>query len=537
MPDDADLTLEALVKMVADFLAELDLRDVTLVCNDWGGAQLVVSPGGSDRVANLVLVSCEAFDNYPPGLPGRLLCLIASLPGGTFLTAQLLRPRFLRHLPITFGGLSKKRVPDDQFLSWIESLRHDRTVRRDLHKYLRSVPKRTQLLDWAEEQRAFTGQVLVVWAREDKLMPPEHAERLAEWFENTELVWVDDSRTLIPIDQPEVLTAHLQRFFEQCGQGLAVSPGTLADSLKRFVPLFEPLADGVLAHQNEAALRHADETSWRVQELRGEDRSSRAWLWISVSSDAVCFHIDPSRSAEAAHKLFAEALLYTVIVCDRYSAYKRLARLLGGLVTLAFCWAHQRRDFIECAAGQVGLTQWCRGWIERIASIYRLNDARLEHYDPGIEPQTPAFDAAQGALNEALDALFADAERELAGLPDQAREGKALRSLLNHREGLSVFIDRPQVPLDNNLAERLLRGPAIGRRLSFGSDSETGARFTALMYSVVGTLSLNDIDVLRWLQAWLETCAKNGGTPPDDLSPWLPWSMSEERRRSFTAPA
>ena len=319
--------------------------------------------------------------------------------------------------------------------------------------------------------------------------------------------------------------------------GLAISPGTLADSVKRFVPLFEPVAKAILAHQNKAALRHADETGWRVQELRGEDRSSRAWLWTSVSSDAVCFHIDPSRSAEAAHKLFAEALLYTVIVCDRYSAYKRLARLLGGLVTLAFCWVHQRRDFIECAAGQVSLTQWCRGWVERIASIYRLNDARLEHYDPGIEPQTPAFDTAQGALNEALDALFADAERELAGLPDQAREGKALRSLLNHREGLSVFIDRPQVPLDNNLAERLLRGPAIGRRLSFGSDSETGARFTALMYSVVGTLSLNDIDVLRWLQAWLETCAKNGGTPPDDLSPWLPWSMSEERRRSFTAPA
>ena len=108
MPDDADLRLESLVKMVANFLTELDLHDVTLVCNDWGGAHLVVSPGGSDRVANLVLVSCEAFDNYPPGLPGRLLCLIASLPGGTFLTAQLLRPRFLRHLPIAFGGLSEE---------------------------------------------------------------------------------------------------------------------------------------------------------------------------------------------------------------------------------------------------------------------------------------------------------------------------------------------------------------------------------------------------------------------------------------------
>ena len=68
-------------------------------------------------------------------------------------------------------------------------------------------------------------------------------------------------------------------------------------------------------------------------------------------------------------------------------------------------------------------------------------------------------------------------------------------SLVNHRKGLSVFVDRPQVPLDNNLAERLLRGPAIGRRLSFGSDSETGARFTALMYSVIGTLTLHGIDV------------------------------------------
>lgn len=215
MPDDADLRLESLVKMVAEFIAELDLRDVSLVCNDWGGAQLVVSPGGSTRVANLVLVSCEAFDNYPPGLPGRLLRLNASLPGGTFLTAQLLRPRFLRHLPVTFGGLSKKRVPNDQFLGWIEPLRHDRKVRRDLDKYLRSVPERTQLLHWAEQQRAFAGQVLVVWAREDKLMPPEHAERLADFYENTELVWVDDSRTLIPIDQPEILTAHLERFLEQ----------------------------------------------------------------------------------------------------------------------------------------------------------------------------------------------------------------------------------------------------------------------------------------------------------------------------------
>lgn len=215
MPDNADLTLGSLAKLIAEFLVELDLNDVTLVCNDWGGAQLVVSPGNSNRIANLVLVSCEAFDNYPPGLPGRLLCLNALLPGGTFMTAQLLRPRFLRHLPMTFGGLSKKGVPNEQFLSWIEPMRRDPKIRRDLDKYLRSIPKKKQLLDWADKQRAFRGSVLVVWAREDKLMPPEHAERLTEHFEKAELVWIDDSRTLVPIDQPETLTTHLEHFLDR----------------------------------------------------------------------------------------------------------------------------------------------------------------------------------------------------------------------------------------------------------------------------------------------------------------------------------
>ena len=319
-------------------------------------------------------------------------------------------------------------------------------------------------------------------------------------------------------------------------QGLPVSAGTLADSVPRFVPLFEPLGAAILARQNDAALRHADETTWRVQALRAEGRSGRAWLWTSVGNGAVRFRIDASRSAEAAAELFGPLRPGTVIVCDRYSAYKRLARLLGGTVTLAFCWAHLRRDFLQCAAAEVGLAGWTERWLGRIAGIYRLNEARLARYEPGRNRQSAGFDAAQDTLAAALAGLFAAAELELAGLPEHAREGKALRSLVNHREGLSVFAARPRVPLDNNLAERLLRGPAIGRRLSFGSDSGTGARFTALMYSVVGTLNLNRIDVLRWLQGWLTACAEHGGRPPDDLAPWLPWSMDAPRRRGLAAP-
>ena len=215
-------------------------------------------------------------------------------------------------------------------------------------------------------------------------------------------------------------------------QGLAIAPGTIAGSVRRFLPLFTPLAEAILAYQNEMAVRHADETGWRIQALSETGRSRRAWLWISVGKDAVYYHIDPSRSAEAAMKLFGSVKGTVFLVCDRYSAYTKMARELDGKVILCWCWVHQRRDFIECAAGQAKLTQWCEGWVDRFASVCRLNKERLKHYDPAhaLERQTPAFDAAQDELKKAVDELFAQAEVGLADLPAKARQGKALRSLL-----------------------------------------------------------------------------------------------------------
>ena len=322
------------------------------------------------------------------------------------------------------------------------------------------------------------------------------------------------------------------------GQGLPISAGTLADGARRLAPLFEPLSAAILAHQREAWLRQGDETAWRIQALGEGGGSRRAWLWIGVCEDAVYFHVDPSRGAAAATRLFGDAAPGTVLVCDRYSAYKKLAKDSAGLVTLAFCWAHVRRDFIKCAAGNETLTEWERRWTGRIARLYRLNGARLEQHDAGLDAdrRNPAFAAAHRELERALGQWFAVARRGLDGLPDEAREGGPLRSLLNHRAGLSVFLDKPGVPMDNNRSERLLRGAAIGRRLSFGSNSEAGARFTATMYSAVGTLALNGVDVFRWLTAWLAACADNGGCAPDDLSPWLPWSMDAERRNELMAP-
>src|SRR5215207_6858438 len=82
MRPDADLSLRTIVRLVAEFLERLGLHEVTLVGNDWGGAQLLISEGVDGRVGRLVLASCEAFDNYPPGIPGRALGRVAAIPGG-----------------------------------------------------------------------------------------------------------------------------------------------------------------------------------------------------------------------------------------------------------------------------------------------------------------------------------------------------------------------------------------------------------------------------------------------------------------------
>ena len=320
-------------------------------------------------------------------------------------------------------------------------------------------------------------------------------------------------------------------------QGLPISAGTLGDSIHRLMPLFEPLSQAILAQLNTATMLHGDETGWRVQSLKAIRGTSRAWLWSAVSRDAVWFHIDARRSAEAAGKLFANVGAGTILVCDAYSAYKKLARSLAGGLILAWCWAHLRRKFIQAAAGNDALETWEDRWLERIGRIYHLNAVRLKHYDPdvGMDQQSRRFGVVHRQLRRALDKLFATAERELAGRAGSDRRAKPLRSLLRHRDGLCVFVDRPDVPMDNNLIERILRDPVIERKLSFGSDSLEGARYSAMMYGIFETLRMNGIDVRTWLDDWLSACAGNGGQPPADLSPWLPWSMDEDRRRHLKA--
>jgi pimeloyl-ACP methyl ester carboxylesterase len=213
MREDADLSMRGVARLVGELLERLDLRDVTLVLNDWGGAQLLFAEGRVPRVSRLVLTSCEAFDNVPPGLPGRLAVLAARIPGGLTLAMQQLRLRFMRRSAVAWGLMSKRPVPHDVMDAWFRPVLSQRAVRRDLKKYLRGADQaRRDLVAATEHLRAFDRPALVVWASEDRVMPPDHGRRLAKLLPNARLVEIEDSYTLIPEDQPAALASALLRF-------------------------------------------------------------------------------------------------------------------------------------------------------------------------------------------------------------------------------------------------------------------------------------------------------------------------------------
>jgi pimeloyl-ACP methyl ester carboxylesterase len=211
MKADADLTQRGVARIVADFLDALDLTNVTLVLNDWGGGQFVVSDGRADRVGRLVLASCEAFDNFPPK-PARPAVALCRLPGGTALFLWLLSTSFVRHDKRAWGGLSKARIPDEVLDDWFGPATRSKEIRRDLRKFATGTPPRRTLLNWAARLSTFDRPVLVVWASEDRMMPPEHAHRLVETFPKGRLVQIGDSWTLLPEDQPKKFAAVLREF-------------------------------------------------------------------------------------------------------------------------------------------------------------------------------------------------------------------------------------------------------------------------------------------------------------------------------------
>lgn len=334
-------------------------------------------------------------------------------------------------------------------------------------------------------------------------------------------------------------------------RALPVAPGTVAGGLQAIAPLFEPIMEGLYQKQMTETLFHNDETRWEVFVELADKVGTRWYLWVTRSPSVVFFVLDPSRSAAVPGAHFAGLQnARVIIVCDRYSAYKKLARLSDAIL-LAFCWAHVRRDFLNAGRGYKELEAWALEWKERIGALYHHNRLRLAHWDSerALDQQSQDFEQHHQTVQALLCAMHQEATRltgeegsldeQTRSLPKSARkqQRKICQSLLDHWSGLILFVNNPQVPLDNNLAENTIRGPVNGRKNYYGSGSLWSAQLAAALFSIFKTLELWGINPRHWLSTYLRTCADNGGKAPTDITPYLPWEMNPARRKALSHPA
>jgi transposase len=310
--------------------------------------------------------------------------------------------------------------------------------------------------------------------------------------------------------------------------GLDLALGTLTDGLQRLLPLVQPVYEALRRHNQQQRHWHGDETRWQVF-ATVEGKVGYLWyLWLAMSAEAAVFVMAAGRSHEVPEALLGEDA-HGIFNVDRYAAYPAMKQVKEGHITLALCWAHQRRDFIEVERGRPELHAWASAWLARISDLYRLNAARVR-----VWQQDPlAFAAADQEVQAAVAAMarVAEEEQTQAALAPACR--KVLESMTMHWAGLTVFVAHPEVPMDNNAAERAERGPVVGRKNYYGSGAVWAGQLAAVLFSVFETLRLWGLNGQHWLTGYLTACADNGGQALPDLRRWLPWSMTEAERAAL----
>jgi transposase len=284
--------------------------------------------------------------------------------------------------------------------------------------------------------------------------------------------------------------------------------------------MFRPLMAALLSRNGQSHYKQADETRWLVFVEQQGKVGFGWWLWVFNSEDTVVYILDDSRSHRVPENHYPPQA-DGVLMVDRYSAYKAMLQVKNGTLILVFCWAHVRRDFVRVGKGWPELKSWALQWLRRIRDLYRWHRQRLAN---------PATPAPQAGLEQAVAAMRQQLEAELADPTLRTPARKVLISLQEHWSGLTLFINDPRIPMDNNLSERRLRGPALGRKNYYGSGALWSGRLAATLFSILATLRLWQINPRLWLNWYLQSCAEAGGQAPNDIEPFLPWNLSQPMR-------
>jgi transposase len=341
-------------------------------------------------------------------------------------------------------------------------------------------------------------------------------------------------------------------------QGAEISPATLAGTCAQAGKLLAPLGGAIAERNRDSWHLHADETTWRVFAPRDGDGPVKWWLWVFIGPDTVCFVMDSSRSGavlarhagldEETGQLLPDAAggpRRLVISSGFYAVYSAAGKKADGLVNL-FCWAHVRRHFVRAGdANPVQLTYWTGAWLERIRALYAAHGELMTAWQENAVPAAGGEEAAAERLEKARAAWDAAitvidetrrTQMQAPGLQEPAK--KALATLDREWDGLIAHRDYPMVSMDNNLAERTIRGPVVTRKNAGGSHNGDTARNAALIWTVTATAQLAGLNILTCLTAYLDECGRHDGKPLTGraLERFLPWNASPEDLRTWAQP-
>jgi transposase len=310
-------------------------------------------------------------------------------------------------------------------------------------------------------------------------------------------------------------------------RGLDLAASTVNEGLERLPPLVTPLDEAIGARNRRSAYQQADETRWLVFVAKDGKPGHRWWRWVFNGHDTVVFVLDHRRSHDVPEGHFT-AGIRIVLMVDRLSSYKAMAPVKAGLMVLAFCWAHVRRDFIAVGKSFPELKPWALAWLKQLRQAYRGHRERRQHLE------TPAFTGADAKLRWVMDQRKVQAAEQFADTKLRRPCRKVLESLQEHWTGLTRFVDDARIPMDNNTAERRLRGPAVGRKNYDGAHAEWSGKLAMMLFAVFATLQMWTINPRTWLRWFLDACAAGGGKAPRDLQPFWPWNLSDEQRHHMT---
>jgi transposase len=311
---------------------------------------------------------------------------------------------------------------------------------------------------------------------------------------------------------------------------LDLAAGTVNDGLQRLEVLLRPIYEAIKGRNPDGDLHLADETRWRVFVVQEGKQGYGWWLWVLSGPDTVAYVLDASRS-HAVPEGHYRADSRGVLVVDRYAAYKAMIWVKDGVIVLAFCWSHVRRDFVRVGKGWPELKPWALQWLRRIRVLYQLNHRRSE-----TEKGSAAFGETDCGLRRTVTEMKSQMETELARADLATPCRKVLESLGAHWEGLTLFVDDPRIPMDNNTSERRARGPAVARKNFYGSGSLWSGQLAAAAFTIFATLALWTLNPRKWLTWYFEHCAAAGGKVPGDIERFLPWNLSQEKKKELGGP-